>query len=712
MDFFKTIGLGVYYRVRRMSKALKNWRKFGVIIFGGLLIAMNFGGLMPVKSVDADVPKLTYLYIEPSTLSIIEGQSYTVKAKAYDQNWAPMTVTPTWSMNKTLAGSITSGGVFTASHTLGTYTNAIKLSTGALSTYAAVVVAKDNTSPPPPVQKLTYLYTDPLELTIEEGTSHTFGYKAYDQDMNPMTIVPQWSMNKLAAGSINGSGVFTASHALGAYTNAVKVTNGVLAAYARVTITPNAQPQPTWVTFEINPPSITRVLPAMGGSTSQNFTYDSRLSNSVFAQPDSIDWNLQGVGTGYFDGTVFRYTSTQSGTATLTATAHYQGATKSDVSYITITRETPPAATCSYVNISDSAVNLYVGESKYIGYTALKTDGSSMDPDEIQWTWTGGFFNANSQTYYATAQGNFALTAACRINPSVHDSMSVSVSDIIVQEEYLVRTDISADRTYLHYNESTNLSTQAWSNLGNHLNATYHWDKISGPGYLSGDVNSQYGARLVAQNATGYAVVKITAYYGGRTADNVISVLIDNGVIPPVPTPTDLRASIVGRLEGDDVACRADIINYTITITNPQSVTVTGAKMVMALPQGTSFLSASSNIDHPRISGNMITWDAGTLYSGQAETMLLRVRVNDNLATVPTQITATMFVSADQKPGFNVNSNALSTCGQGGPVTPTQPLASTGVEWWTWLAIGLASLALTTLTYGLMNRRRATELTW
>ncbi|MBN2585074.1 hypothetical protein JXA59_00270, partial [Patescibacteria group bacterium] len=69
-----------------MKKALKNWRKFGVIIFGSILVATStgFAPVNLVNGADAD-PKLTYLYTDPTTLSIKEGTSFNMAYKAYDQ---------------------------------------------------------------------------------------------------------------------------------------------------------------------------------------------------------------------------------------------------------------------------------------------------------------------------------------------------------------------------------------------------------------------------------------------------------------------------------------------------------------------------------------------------------------------------------------------------------------------------------------------------
>ena len=253
MSLFSKIGLGIYYRIRRMKKALKNWRKFGVIIFGSILVATGtgFAPANLVSGADAD-PKLTYLYTDPTTLSVKQGGSFTFSYKAYDQNWKAMTITPAWSMNKAAAGSITSAGVFTASTTIGTYTNAIKLTSGALTTYAKVVVYEDPDpiTPPPAENKLTYLYTDPTTISVKEGGSFTVGYKAYDQDYQPMTITPNWAMNKSVAGSITSAGVFTASHTIGTYSNAIKLTSGALTAYAKVIV----------VKDTITPPPVTSKL--------------------------------------------------------------------------------------------------------------------------------------------------------------------------------------------------------------------------------------------------------------------------------------------------------------------------------------------------------------------------------------------------------------------------------------------------------------------
>ncbi|MBU1082915.1 hypothetical protein KKE14_00525, partial [Patescibacteria group bacterium] len=103
MNFLKTIGKRTYYQVRRMKKALKNWRKFGVIIFGSLFVFGNVvTPFMPAQSAIA-AGKLTYLYISPSTLTAKEGKSYQFTYRAEDENHNVIAVTPAWKVTNASA---------------------------------------------------------------------------------------------------------------------------------------------------------------------------------------------------------------------------------------------------------------------------------------------------------------------------------------------------------------------------------------------------------------------------------------------------------------------------------------------------------------------------------------------------------------------------------------------------------------------------------
>lgn len=73
--------MSAYYQMRRISKAFKNWKKFGVIMFGSLFLASNVAALPVMAAVDSSA---TYeVYIDTNASGAMQvGSSRTFNAQA------------------------------------------------------------------------------------------------------------------------------------------------------------------------------------------------------------------------------------------------------------------------------------------------------------------------------------------------------------------------------------------------------------------------------------------------------------------------------------------------------------------------------------------------------------------------------------------------------------------------------------------------------
>ncbi|MFA5966922.1 MAG: hypothetical protein WC805_00180, partial [Patescibacteria group bacterium] len=137
MLFIKGLGLSIYYRLRRMSKALKNWRKFGVIMFGGIFLAASMFPYMVVPTaiaadslrveiVDANGLAISSFGIEP-------GKTKQFTARSYDQNNQDITNKTSflWSIDgkysTSQVGNVTQTGLFTSGPKAGLYSGALRL---------------------------------------------------------------------------------------------------------------------------------------------------------------------------------------------------------------------------------------------------------------------------------------------------------------------------------------------------------------------------------------------------------------------------------------------------------------------------------------------------------------------------------------------------------------------------------------------------------
>jgi uncharacterized repeat protein (TIGR01451 family) len=524
MNFLKTLGKRTYYQVRRMKKALKNWRKFGVVIFGSLFVLSNvIAPYMPAKSAIAE-GKVSYLYINPSTLSVKEGDSFQFNYRAEDENHNVITVTPNWSVNVGTAGSINSTGRFTASHNIGTYNNAVKLSAGTLSTYAKVVVYRDTTPPIPPTDpKVSYLYIIPPTLTIEEGQGFQFGYRAEDENHNPISVTPNWSMNNSAAGTINSTGYFTASHNIGTHGVAVKLVAGALAVYAKVIITPSDEPTVT----------LSRVdIVNSAGTSVSSFSIDPNQNRQLYPKAYDTEGNDITSITSFVWNIDSDYNSTEVGTISqsglysagnragyysgaIRLSGSYNGKTLTDTASVTINQSEEESTLMSVV-VSPSYTVLDQNATRQ--FTAIAYDQFNHQiTSGVDYTWSvihsGGTINSYSGLFTAgNTAGTFDSTVRVRASMDdqvVYDYATVTVNEIIVQSSLDYVESYPSSITISH-NQSFDFDAQAYDTNHSPLfsNVTYSWRIISG----SGSINQS--GLYQANDYAGTATVEVKAMQG------------------------------------------------------------------------------------------------------------------------------------------------------------------------------------------------------
>ncbi len=126
MNTIKTFGNGLYFRMRRLKKAFRNWKKFGVVIFGSMFLASSLvPGLALAQTPDT---RLYEVYLTPqASNSITVGQSKDYHAQAFlglDDVTAQSTFTWVVSQgNATVTTAANSGKDFVFTPTAaGTYT--------------------------------------------------------------------------------------------------------------------------------------------------------------------------------------------------------------------------------------------------------------------------------------------------------------------------------------------------------------------------------------------------------------------------------------------------------------------------------------------------------------------------------------------------------------------------------------------------------------
>ncbi len=617
MSFLKTLGTGIYYRIRRIKKALRNWRKFGVIIFGSMFVAANLFGVQM-----ADAQGSFHVALAPTNSAITLGQSKLFTAQSFNGVTNVTSATTfAWTASKggqTVAQSNGTTWNFTPAE-VGVYTMNVRgtHSSGDIAFADTPGTLTVTASPIPP---------DPeIHLTAS----------LYPTATNPITL--------------GQSKLYTAQ----AFNGVTNVTS------------------------------------------SSTFAWTASKGGQTVAQSNGTTWN---------------FTPAEVGTYTLNTRATYSGvmAFADTPATLVVQSVTPPAEYCSAVNITDSNISMTKNESRYIAYTATTNLGHAVNASDLNWFISGGSFNSASTTYTATQTGDFTITLSCRTNASIVDSAGIHVSGGTT-DEYIVRTDISADRNSIYIYEQTNLRTQAWSNLGRAIpDATYRWEKLSGVGYLAGDIYSQYGARFVADGQTGQAFVRVTATWKGVSVSNTMGIVVSN-YYNPIPNDYFIDGSIQASAQDNKPICEDSVIVYTVRLTNRYN-TVNNTTLTMTIPQALTILSASSYSNHPYFSGQTVTWTPGTLTTGQSVVLTVTAMVKDGVKN-GTNLGVSAFVKASEKPnGFYISSNSLKVyCG--GIVGPIEPLPNTGANALILSILAVISLGLAFLTYRWLNRGMVAQQT-
>ena len=125
-------------------------------------------------------------------------------------------------------GSISSGGLFTAGATPGTYNNTIKATSNGVSGQTSVTIASG---------AVATIEVAPTSSTLSIGGAQQFTATGKDAMGNSVPVTVTWSVVN-GGGSITSSGLFTAGNTPGTFSNTIKATSGTISGYATVTVNP------------------------------------------------------------------------------------------------------------------------------------------------------------------------------------------------------------------------------------------------------------------------------------------------------------------------------------------------------------------------------------------------------------------------------------------------------------------------------------------
>jgi hypothetical protein len=189
----------------------------------GIDASSSFGHLQET------VGALDHITVSPSAASIPVTATQAYSASPADQFGNPRTDAIAWSANSA-AGTISNKGVLTAGTTAGAYTGAVVASAGAVASAADVTLIPGAVS--------TVAIT-PSTATVVAGQPVAFTAHAYDKFGNATTDPVSLTADP-SVGSLDSSGVLTATTAAGKYAKSVTATLGGKSATADVAVTPDS----------------------------------------------------------------------------------------------------------------------------------------------------------------------------------------------------------------------------------------------------------------------------------------------------------------------------------------------------------------------------------------------------------------------------------------------------------------------------------------
>lgn len=539
MGILKTFGLRSYYQMRRIAKALKNWRRFGVVIFGGLFLATTM--IVPTGSTAGTI--LTMAQISPSQVIMDQGETKQFSATSYDQygNKIDSGVDYTWSVVNATAGSISATGLFSAGSTAGQYDNAVKLTArlGASVKYAyADVTVSSNGGGGNTNTILTTVTISPSTIIVDKNETKQFNAKSYDQFGAVITsgVNYSWSVTTGTAGSINGSGLFTAGSSAGQYNNVVKLTASLGAstkfAYGDVTVSNNGggSNNPILTTLTLSPS-----LAIMDKGDNKQFSaksYDqfgSQITSGV-----SYTWSVTSATAGSVNQSGLFTAGQTAGkyTDVLKVQADYGSSTKFAYATITISQGVEPAALHEVV-LTPAVTTVTEGDTQQFVATSYDQFGNVIGSG-VSYAWsvsTASAGSINQSGLFTANVAGFYLNAV-RVDATWNGVTKFDRSTVIVtpdqQPSELVSVEVLPQTVILDQGETQQYTAIAYDQFNQPITSgvTYVWSIVNGGGAIS----TTSGFFTAGQIAGTFAnTVQVQATRGANTAYDWATVTVNPG---------------------------------------------------------------------------------------------------------------------------------------------------------------------------------------
>jgi len=395
---------------------------------GSYLVIGSQNGVADTVSVAVQsvaTPTLAALTVSPKSTAVLASATQQYAVTGTWSNGTTGTPPVTWSAT---GGTITSGGLFKAGTSNGTYRVIAKYTGGNQADTAAVTVS---------VPTLVSLSLSPASLSVPTGGTQQFSVSGSLSNGSSTTPSVSYSAT---GGTITAAGLYTAGSVAGTYRVVAKEVGGSLADTSTVTVTATA---PTLTAVVVNPASASVTT----GGTKQ-FSVSGTLSNGSTTTP-AVTWSATG-------GTVTAaglYTA-GSTAGTFRVIAKVQGGTLADTATVTVAAAAAP--TLVGIQMTPHTLSVPTGGSAQLATVALMSDGSSSSITPT-YSATGGTITAAGRYTAGGTTGNYRVIASYS---SKADTTTVTVTP---PASY---TALYSD-DFANYANDTDFKT-AYSNNNNH----------------------------------------------------------------------------------------------------------------------------------------------------------------------------------------------------------------------------------------------------
>jgi uncharacterized repeat protein (TIGR01451 family) len=188
---------------------------------------------------------------------------------------------------------------------------------------------------------------------------------------------------------------------------------------------------------------------------------------------------------------------------------------------------------------------------------------------------------------------------------------------------------ISANSTNLSYRGSTTIrwyTTNATSCYASDGSVGWAGVKSIGPGsFYTGSLTSSKTYTITCTNAYGSATDSVRVNVRGQIINPVTPVAPTSYVI--INSSVDRNQPIVPTIDNTRPH-PGDQINYTVSYQNIGNASITGLTLRITLPYEADYMLSTPN--NPVITGNVLTFNLGTLKANGQGSVTVRVRVKDN----------------------------------------------------------------------------------